>query len=150
MEELSNGYVEQLNKFSTISIVPKGNSMYPTLKNKGQSVILKKKTEKLVKMDMALYVRNNGTCVLHRVIEVKADGYVFCGDARWEEEFVLENQVIGVVTEYYRGNKLIKVTDTTRKKAQKFFDKKLLRKIRIKPFLFCCRVKSKIKRIFKK
>ena len=72
----------KLTDNNVISFVPGGNSMWPTLKNKGQSVVVKAKTERLNKFDVALYVRGQNIFVLHRVMEVLNDGYIMCGDRR--------------------------------------------------------------------
>ena len=45
MEIKINDYIEKLNKNQVISFVPRGDSMWPTLKNKGQSVIVSAKKE---------------------------------------------------------------------------------------------------------
>jgi len=42
---------------------------------------------------------------LHRVIEVKGDGYVICGDNCVNFEDVKDEQIIGVLSEFYRKNK---------------------------------------------
>lgn len=143
-------YLEQLNKFKVISLVPQGNSMYPMLKNKGQAVVIKKKENRLEKMDVAFYIRQNGSYVLHRVVEVNKDGYVMCGDSQFVYENVKEEQVVGVMTHFYRNKNLVTADDEYKRVVQKFYDRKLLRKIRVKSFLFIERVKRKLKRILKK
>lgn len=137
--------VEQINKFKSISFVPKGNSMYPMLKNKSQSVIVSEKTQRLEVMDVALFVRKDGSCILHRVLEVLEDGYVMCGDSQFNCERVLESQVFGVMTHFYKGKKLIEVDDKYRKKVKNFYRRKKLRKIRVKTFLFFERIKNKLR-----
>lgn len=143
-------YLEQLNKFKVISFVPKGNSMYPMLKNKGQSVVIRKKENRLEKMDVAFYIRQNGSFVLHRVIEVTSDGYVMCGDSQFYLENVNEEQVVGVMTHFYKGKNLVTADDKYKRSVNKFYERKLLRKIRVKSFLFIDRVKKKLKRLLKK
>ena len=60
-------YKTQLEKNGAIAFVPGGNSMWPTLKNRGQSVVIVKKEQKLKPMDVAFYQRVDGAFVLHRV-----------------------------------------------------------------------------------
>ena len=51
MKEQSNcDYEKELVKNGVIAFVPSGNSMWPTLKHRKQSVIVKLKTEKLKKL----------------------------------------------------------------------------------------------------
>lgn len=117
MKKISeDDYRKQLDKTGVIAFVPGGNSMWPTLKNRKQSVIVKKKDEKLKKMDVALYKRANGTNVLHRVIETTDFGYIICGDSQFALEKVTEDQVYGVMVGFYRGRNYIDVTD------QKYID----------------------------
>lgn len=149
MEEKKN-YISQLEKFGVISFVPKGNSMYPTLKNKGQSVCIKKKEKRLEKFDVGFYLRENGTFVLHRVLEVLEDGYVMCGDSQFYLEKIGEDKVFGYLTHYYKGKNLVEVDGEHKKKIAKFYKRKTRRKIRVKSYLFLQRVKNKLKRIFKR
>lgn len=143
-------YKEQLIKNNVISFVPRGNSMWPTLKHKGQSVIVSAKRERLKKFDVALYVRGQNTFVLHRVLEVLPDGYVICGDSQFDLEKVLEEQIFGVMIGFYRGKKYIDCTDKKYlKKVERWYKRKKWRKVRLKIFFFVTKVKNKIKRILK-
>lgn len=102
---------EQLNKQGVISFVPNGNSMWPILKNAKQSVIIIKKESRLQPLDVALYSREDGTAVLHRVIEVKDTGYLMCGDGQLSCELVCEENVFGVMQSFTSKNALVPVTD---------------------------------------
>ena len=83
-------YKTELLKNGAIAFVPSGNSMWPILKNRKQSVIAVKKTEKLRRFDVALYERDNGAFVLHRVMKSTDYGYVICGDSQFSLEKVRE------------------------------------------------------------
>lgn len=147
---LSN-YKTELEKNGVIGFVPRGNSMWPILKNRGQSVVVIKKTEKLNVYDAALYVRADGTTVLHRVMEQTDFGYVICGDSQFTLENVYEDQVVGVMTGFYKGKKYIDCNDEKyRKRVEKWYKHKTMRKIRLKLFYFWIGIKSKIAGIFKK
>lgn len=130
-------YKNQLEKTGVIAFVPGGNSMWPTLKNRKQSVIVRKKEEKLKKWDVALYLRPNGSNVLHRVLEPTEFGYIICGDSQFVREKVNEEQVYGVMTGFYRGKKYIDVNDERYKKeVEKLFSDEKKRKRRVKRFFF--------------
>lgn len=43
------------------------------------------------------------------ISNVKKEGYIICGDNRWWKENVPEEWILGVVTEFYRGEKHISV-----------------------------------------
>ena len=81
-------YKTELEKNGILAFVPGGNSMWPTLKNRGQSVVVLVKKEKLKRYDVALYLRDNGTFVLHRVIEPTEWGYIICGDSQFTAVFL--------------------------------------------------------------
>ena len=84
-----------------------GMSMYPMLKNRRDTVVIKKNTERLKKYDVALYIRKSDNAhILHRVIEVKSDGYVFRGDNCSDKEYgICDNDVLGVLYEFYNKNR---------------------------------------------
>ena len=149
-ENYGENLLIQLQKFRTIAFVPKGNSMYPFIKDRGQSVYISIKENRLSPFDIGLFIRKNGTIVLHRVIEVLEDGYIFCGDSVLESEKVLENEVVGFLTAYEKGNKKVDFSNKDREKAQKWYKKSGKRKLRLKLFFFNLKVKNKLKSIFKR
>ncbi len=152
MQDITN-YKIEIEKNGVIAFVPKGNSMWPILKNKGQSVIIRKKTAEEIIEPFAVifYERENGSLVLHRVLELRNNSYIVCGDSQFELEKVYERQVFGVMEGFYNRKKYIKATDPTYlKKVRNWYKRKTLRKIRINCFNFKNRVISKLKRIVKK
>lgn len=71
-----------------------------------------KPSGRLKKFDVALYQRKDGTLVLHRVMKVFDDNYSMCGDHQYNlENNVSDDQVIGVLKEFYRGQKKIACND---------------------------------------
>ncbi len=87
-----------------------GVSMLPMLKNRRDSVIIVKKTERLKPLDVALYKRGSDY-VLHRVLEITDWGYIIRGDNCYANENVPEETVIGVLTEFYRKDKHVLCTN---------------------------------------
>lgn len=144
-------YKTELIDKGVLAFVPKGNSMWPTLKNRGQSVIVKLKQEKLNRYDVALYQRNNNVFVLHRVMEQTDDGYIICGDSQFVLEKVKEEQVFGIMVGFYRGKKYVDCNDQKYiKKIVKWFKNKRRRKIKLSLFFFKEKVKCKIKSVLRK
>lgn len=140
-------YEKILSEKGVVAFVPSGNSMWPTLKGGKQSVVVKAKEKRLSYYDVALYVRADGVNVLHRVVEVKDDGYVMRGDSQDLLETVKEEQVIGVMAGFYRGQRYIDANDARYlNQVERWFRKKLLRKIRLKLFYTKQRIKNKIKK----
>jgi hypothetical protein len=145
---VKNDYTTELNKNGVIGFVPGGNSMWPILKNHGQSVVVKEKTERLKKYDVAFYQRENKSFVLHRDLGVSDDGYVMCGDSQFTLEKVKEDSVFGVMVGYYQGKNFISSNDEKYlKKVIRWYKNETWRKISIKSFMFSIRVKNKLKSI---
>ena len=89
-----------------------GTSMLPMLRQRRDLLIIEKKEGRLKKYDVALYRRDSGQYVLHRIVKVCSDSYVLCGDNRWRREHgVLDEQIIGVLTAFVRDGREISVTD---------------------------------------
>lgn len=65
----------------------------------------------LEKYDLPLYRRPNGKYVLHRILKVRKNDYIICGDNRIRRETVPHEWIIGVVSGYYKGKKFISVKD---------------------------------------
>ena len=74
-------------------------------RQESDSVVLSPLPQKLKKYDLPLYQRDNGQYVLHRV--VRAEETITCmGDNQFEKETGLRHdQMIAVVTAFYRGNR---------------------------------------------
>ena len=143
MEDKKTDYAQELVKNGVIAFVPRGNSMWPTLKNRGQSVIVKSKAEKLKPMDVALYRRENGSNVLHRVMRTTKFGYVMCGDSQFTPENVKEECVYGVMAGFYRGKRYVEVTDPEYiEQVKTWYANEKRRKFRVKAFFFFERLKS--------
>mgnify|MGYP004560566227 FL=1 len=84
-----------------------GTSMFPMLRNKKDTVIIKPLTGKLKKYDVALYRKRN-LYVLHRIVKVVPDGYVICGDNCMNlERDITDEQIIGKLEGFYRGERQI-------------------------------------------
>jgi hypothetical protein len=81
-----------------------GVSMQPLLKTRRDTVVIRPKTQRLQRLDVALYKRGEAY-VLHRVLEVKDWGYIIRGDNCYSDEKIPENAVIGVLTEFFRKGK---------------------------------------------
>ena len=87
-----------------------GVSMLPILKNRRDTIVVVPKTKRLQPLDVALYKRGNDY-VLHRVLQVLDDGYLIRGDNCYSDEHILEENVIGVLSEFFQKNKHFYCTD---------------------------------------
>jgi len=149
MQTVESNYKTEIEKNGAIAFVPGGNSMWPTLKNRGQSVIVRKKEGRLKEYDVAFYLRDNGSFVLHRVMEVKEYGYVMLGDSQYNRESVLEEKVFGVLEGFYRGKKYITVDNPKYvRQVKRWFKHKFIRRVRLYLFYKGNALKAKLKRLF--
>lgn len=99
---------EVIGKGGEFRFYPKGTSMLPLIREGKDSIALVKAPLKLKKNDIPLYVRANGSYVLHRVIGQDDSGYITCGDNQTEPEHsITHEQIKGVVKAIYRGERRI-------------------------------------------
>ena len=99
-EKIENILVEKGLFVGTTS----GVSMYPMLRNRKDTIIIERFSGRLKKYDVPLYKRGK-KYVLHRIIDVKPEYYVILGDNCVEKEYVKEEQILGGLTGFYRGEK---------------------------------------------
>lgn len=100
----SISYKELIEKNGYYIATPIGTSMMPMIRQRLDTVRLVKPTKRLKKYDVILYQRKDKTYVLHRIIGVKKDSYVLCGDNQFIKEYnVTDEMIIGVVDGFYRG-----------------------------------------------
>lgn len=84
-----------------------GVSMYPMLRNRRDTIIVRPYEGRLKKYDVPLYKRNSDY-ILHRIIEVRPDSYVICGDNCAQKEYgITDEQILGVLVGFYRGSKQV-------------------------------------------
>lgn len=90
-----------------------GDSMFPLIRQGKDLIVISQKTEmRLKKYDVPLYRRENGQYVLHRILKVRENDYVICGDNRWQKEYgITDHHIIGVLTAVIRNGKKIPITD---------------------------------------
>lgn len=89
-----------------------GDSMWPFIRQGRDLLVIKPPKGRLKRLDVPLYKRDNGQYVLHRILAVKPDGYVICGDNRWSREYgIADRHIIGVLTAVVRDGREIPVTD---------------------------------------
>lgn len=107
--------IEQyLETHETLTYNNKGVSMLPMIVQDRDLMIVRKKNpeERLKKFDVAIYVSPTHKYVLHRIIKVDDNGYVFLGDNCVKKEYgIREEQVIAVLTAFVHNGKKIEVTD---------------------------------------
>lgn len=101
-------FEEEIARTGKLFFTNVGDSMLPLLREKRDILIIEKPTGRLKKYDVPLYKRDNGQYVLHRILQVREQDYVICGDNRWwREEGVTDRHIIGVLTGMVRDGKTV-------------------------------------------
>ena len=89
-----------------------GDSMRPLIRQDRDILIIEKPQGRLKKYDVPLYKRDSGQYVLHRILKVRENDYVICGDNRYSKEYgITDRHIIGVLTAVVRNGKEVPITD---------------------------------------
>lgn len=109
---MSDSFEDVLARDGRLVYTNVGGSMMPMLRQRRDLLIIERPRGALRKYDIPLYKRDSGKYILHRILKVRKDGYVLCGDNQWRREYgVTDRQIIGVLTAFVRDGKEIPVTD---------------------------------------
>lgn len=86
-----------------------GTSMMPLLRQRRDLMVIEKKgPERLHWLDVPLFKRDNGQYVLHRVMWVRKNDYVICGDNQWYlERGITDKHILGVLVQVDRDGKTL-------------------------------------------
>ena len=94
---------EQLEHNGEVTFTPKGVSMLPMLRSNRDTVTLCRVRFPLKKYQVALYLRDNGQYVLHRIVGIEHDRYIMRGDNQFiDEPGIREDQIIAIVDRFNR------------------------------------------------
>lgn len=105
LHELMPVILERLKEGHHVRFLPRGISMLPMLREGIDSVVLSPIPAKLHKFDLPLYRRDDGKYILHRVVKA-GDTYTCIGDNQFVPEHAVRyDQMIALVTAFYRKDK---------------------------------------------
>ena len=79
-ETYIDSLMEIVNTGQEVPLMVVGHSMEPFLIHERDSVLLAPIRDTLKKGDIALFKREDGQYILHRIYKIKQDGYYFVGD----------------------------------------------------------------------
>ena len=141
LSENKTTYREIIEKQGFYIATPVGSSMLPLIRERIDTVRLEKPNGRCKKYDVIMYQRRNGIYVLHRIIAVKDDSYVLCGDNQsFLEHGVTDDMIIGVMTGFYREDLFVGIDNP---KYIKYYKRRVAtRRIRF--------IKDSFKKIVKK
>ena len=99
-----------------------GVSMQPMLRQGENPIIISKINAPLKKRDVILFRCESGKYLLHRIIEIKKDGYLTRGDNNlFNDGIIKDEQIKGILTGYYKGEKYIDCRKSFRYRVYAFF-----------------------------
>lgn len=113
MNKTTVKFEEEIERHGNLIYQNTGDSMMPLLRQgKDLMVVTRKPDTRLKRYDVPLYKRDSGQYVLHRILKVREQDYVICGDNRWQKEYgITDRHIIGVLAAVIRNGKSIPVTN---------------------------------------
>lgn len=99
--EAYDNFEQALSRCGEYVTQVRGVSMYPMLRYRRDPVLIHPLRGELKRYDVAVYDRGDGY-VIHRILEVRPDCYVFRGDNCIGKEIVPKSLVLGVVVGFWR------------------------------------------------
>ncbi|MBR4727389.1 MAG: S24/S26 family peptidase [Clostridia bacterium] len=104
---------EYLRENGSLTYSNVGVSMLPLLRQGRDLLTLQAKGQARCKVgDVALFRRESGQLVLHRIVAVRDADYVLRGDnCTGDEPGVTDAQILGVMTGYVRGGRTHSITE---------------------------------------
>lgn len=145
----SSTFEEELEKRGRLVYKNVGTSMLPLIRQGKDIIVISKPEGRLKKYDVPLYRRDSGQYVLHRILKVRENDYVTCGDNQWRREYgVTDGQIIGLLTSVVRGGrKEIPVTSRAyRLYVHLWCDLFYLRALLLRTRYYCYRAVSRLKK----
>ncbi len=126
--------LQALEKYNKIIQPIKGTSMLPMLDEDKDAVELVEAKGRLQKYDLPLYRRRNGQLVLHRIIAVKKNHYLICGDNSTAIERVPMDRIVAVASGFYKNGKYVSCQDAqylayVQDRWKDFSGRKLIKKL---------------------
>ena len=107
-----SSFEEEIKKSGRIIYTNVGDSMMPYIKQGRDVLVISEVNGRLNKYDVPLYKRDSGQYVLHRILKVRENDYVICGDNRWNKEYgITDRHIIGILTGVIRDGQEIPVTN---------------------------------------
>lgn len=95
---MSSSFEEILAREGRLVYTNVGDSMLPLIREGKDLLVIESPQGRLNRYDIPLYRRESGQYVLHRVLRVREEDYVLCGDNRWSRETgITDRHILGVL-----------------------------------------------------
>ncbi len=104
-------YEQELEKNGVLIYTTVGMSMRPFLRSGEDMIILERRDNgRFRPREVVLYRRKSGKYVLHRIMAVRKDDYILCGDNCWDlEPGIRGEQILAVLTGVIRNGQRLDV-----------------------------------------
>ena len=145
---MTASFEEILKRDGRLVYTSVGDSMRPFIRSGEDLLVIEPVSGRLKKYDVPLYRRDSGKYVLHRILKVRDEDYVICGDNRWRRETgITDKHILGVLTAIVRDGKTIPTDDPDyRKKVRLWCDFFWLRA----PIVWALSLPGRVRRKLKK
>ena len=81
-----------------VTILVRGNSMRPLLRDGRDKVVLRRCTDADIRKGAVILFRHRGAHIMHRVVRVEGDVVIFAGDGNYKmQEVAMRKDVVAVV-----------------------------------------------------
>lgn len=104
---MNRSYEEQLRQEGFLLKLTRGTSMEPMLRQWQEQSVIRTLDREPRKYDVVLFKRDNGQYVLHRIVGRKGKAFRIRGDNCMAWELVDREQIIGILTGFYRGEQFV-------------------------------------------
>lgn len=105
-------FEDEIKRTGRIIYTNVGDSMMPLIKQGRDVLVISAVNGRLKRYNIPLYKRDSGQYVLHRILKVRKNDYVICGDNRCNKEYgITDRHIIGVLSGIIRDGREIPVTD---------------------------------------
>lgn len=113
LEARKYSFEEILEKKGYLVYTNVGISMMPFLRERRDIIEIRRKAQdkRYSRYDVVLYKRND-LYILHRILKVRPNDYIICGDHNYIREYgITDDQILGVMTRVIRNGKSIYPTN---------------------------------------
>lgn len=109
--ELTPFILDMIKRGKSVNITVTGNSMFPLFADTRDTALIAE-SDKYKKLDIILYLRDNGDLILHRIVKKKNETYYLCGDNQITVEYpIYDKQIIGKVISFVRKGKNVRTSN---------------------------------------
>ena len=135
MEDVYPFIVESIKDGGQFVLFPRGTSMNPTI-YEGKDCVALVEPKDIKIFDIALYKRESGQFVLHRIMKEENGKYTMCGDNQFIfEKGIGKEQIIAVVSEVRKADGSIIDREQIHKDGKRFLTMPKKRLLRLRRFI---------------